>query len=62
MTGFDKSPLSRGLHIGAHGGRHDWYTNPTTKQSQPVPRYHEINKNLAKFILKKLTNAKTHRH
>ncbi|MBN1999510.1 type II toxin-antitoxin system HicA family toxin [candidate division KSB1 bacterium] len=29
------------------GGAHDWYTNPDTKRSQPVPRYVEINENLA---------------
>ena len=40
-----------------NGGRPDWYTNPATKQSQPVPRHNEINENLAKSILKKLTNA-----
>ncbi|MCX5845122.1 MAG: type II toxin-antitoxin system HicA family toxin [Deltaproteobacteria bacterium] len=22
-----------------HGGRHDWYQNPETKISQPVPRH-----------------------
>ena len=22
-----------------HGGKHDWYMNPKTKQSQPVPRH-----------------------
>ena len=38
-----------------HGGRHDWYVNPVTKQSQPVPRHNEINENLAKSIIKKLT-------
>lgn len=38
-----------------HGGSHDWYTNPRTKQSQPVPRHIEINENLAKSILKKLS-------
>jgi predicted RNA binding protein YcfA (HicA-like mRNA interferase family) len=37
-----------------HGGAHDWYTNPRTKRSQPVPRHAEINENLAKAILKKL--------
>jgi mRNA interferase HicA len=37
-----------------HGAQHDWYTNPVTKQSQPVPRHNEINENLAKSILKKL--------
>ncbi len=38
-----------------HGGSHDWYTNPQTKQSQPVPRHAEINENLAKHIIKKLS-------
>ena len=37
-----------------HGGRHDWYRNPRTGISQPVPRHREINENLAKHILKKL--------
>jgi len=26
-----------------HGGRHDWYQNPQTGESQPVPRHVEIN-------------------
>jgi predicted RNA binding protein YcfA (HicA-like mRNA interferase family) len=25
-----------------HGGRHDWYRNPVTGMSQPVPRHREI--------------------
>jgi predicted RNA binding protein YcfA (HicA-like mRNA interferase family) len=37
-----------------HGGNHDWYSNPQTKQSQPVPRHQEINELLAKSIIKKL--------
>jgi len=37
-----------------HGGRHDWYHNPRTGVSQPIPRHREINENLAKHILKKL--------
>ena len=40
-----------------HGGSHDWYTNPLTKQSQPVPRHTEINDNLAKHIIKKLSSS-----
>ena len=40
-----------------NGGRHDWYTNPGSKQSQPVPRHNEINENLAKSIIKKLSGA-----
>jgi mRNA interferase HicA len=37
-----------------HGGKHDWYCNPQTGASQPVPRHREVNENLAKHILKKL--------
>lgn len=39
-----------------HGSKHDWYSNPETKQSQPVPRHNEINEHLAKAIIKKLSN------
>ena len=38
-----------------HGGNHDWYQNPKTKVCQPIPRHREINENLAKHIIKKLT-------
>jgi len=37
-----------------HGGKHDWYQNPKTKISQPIPRHKEINEYLAKHILKML--------
>jgi predicted RNA binding protein YcfA (HicA-like mRNA interferase family) len=37
-----------------HGGRHDWYQNPKTKASQPVPRHREIQDTLAKHIIKML--------
>jgi predicted RNA binding protein YcfA (HicA-like mRNA interferase family) len=37
-----------------HGGKHDWYRNPKTGVSQPVPRHREINETLAKHILKKI--------
>ncbi|KHG43145.1 MAG: type II toxin-antitoxin system HicA family toxin [Nostocales cyanobacterium LacPavin_0920_SED1_MAG_38_18] len=40
-----------------HGGNHDWYQNPLTKVSQPIPRHREINDNLAKHILKMLQNS-----
>ncbi|MTJ09442.1 type II toxin-antitoxin system HicA family toxin [Anabaena sp. UHCC 0253] len=40
-----------------HGGNHDWYQNPITKVSQPIPRHREINENLAKHILKILQNT-----
>jgi len=37
-----------------HGKRHDWYQNPETKMSQPIPRHIEIKDTLAKHILKML--------
>ena len=37
-----------------HGKKHDWYQNPATKISQPIPRHTEINENLAKHIIKVL--------
>jgi len=40
-----------------HGGKHDWYHNPRTKISQPVPRHKEINEYLAKHIIKMLKNT-----
>jgi len=39
-----------------HGGKHDWYQNPNTGASQPVPRHREINERLAQHILKFLSN------
>ena len=39
-----------------HGGKHDWYHNPRTKISQPVPRHREINEYLAQHIIKMLKN------
>jgi len=39
-----------------HGGRHDWYQNPKTTVSPPIPRHREITDNLAKHILKMLSN------
>lgn len=37
-----------------HGAKHDWYQNPNTRVSQPVPRHREIKDHLAKHILKML--------
>jgi mRNA interferase HicA len=39
-----------------HGAKHDWYTNPQTGISQPVPRHREINEHLARKIIKTLQN------
>ena len=43
-----------GCLLARHGRRHDWYTNPQTKASQPVPRHTEINEHLARHIIRKL--------
>jgi mRNA interferase HicA len=45
---------AEGCELVRHGGRHDWFRNPRTGISQPVPRHREIDENLAKHILKKL--------
>jgi mRNA interferase HicA len=45
---------SLGCVLIRHGAKHDWYQNPDTKISQPVPRHREIIDSLAKYILKKL--------
>ena len=37
-----------------HGAKHDWYHNPSTGVSQPVPRHREIKEHLAKHIIKML--------
>jgi len=37
-----------------HGKRHDWYQNPRTRVSQPIPRHREIGDSLAKHIIKML--------
>jgi predicted RNA binding protein YcfA (HicA-like mRNA interferase family) len=45
---------SMGCVFVRHGGAHDWYTNHSSKVSQPVPRHNEINENLAKSIINKM--------
>lgn len=45
-----------GCELIRHGGKHDWYRNPNTGFSQPIPRHREIKEFLAKQILKKLAN------
>jgi mRNA interferase HicA len=40
-----------------HGAKHDWYTNPTTSISQPVPRHREIKEYVARRIIQMLGNG-----
>ncbi|MCI0464848.1 MAG: type II toxin-antitoxin system HicA family toxin [Gemmataceae bacterium] len=37
-------------------GKHDWYRNPQTGISQPVPRHREIKEHLARHIIKMLSS------
>ncbi len=43
---------SFGCVLVRHGGKHDWYRNPNTGVSQPVPRHREIGESLARKILR----------
>jgi len=45
---------SMGCVLIRRGGKHDWYQNPVTRASQPIPRHKEIAGPLAKHILKML--------
>ena len=49
-----KKLKSMGCVFIRHGGKHDWYQNPQSKVSQPVPRHNEIRESLAKHIIKML--------
>jgi mRNA interferase HicA len=44
-----------------NGAKHDWYQNPLTKVSQPVPRHREIKEHLARHIIRLLGNDDHHR-
>jgi predicted RNA binding protein YcfA (HicA-like mRNA interferase family) len=50
-----RSIESAGAAFIRHGGKHDWYQNPTTKVCQPVPRHKEINERLAQHIIRMLS-------
>ena len=48
-----------GCEFVRHGRKHDWYRNPTTGISQPIPRHREIKDRLARHIIKMLSNPST---
>jgi len=50
-----KTLESKGCVFVRHGGNHDWYKNPQTGQSQPIPRHKEIEDGLGKIIIKRLS-------
>ena len=43
--------MPRTSSLGWPGRRHDWYQNPKTNISQPIPRHREIKEYLAKHII-----------
>ena len=45
-----------GCDLIRHGGKHDFYRNPATGVSQPVPRHREIKESLARKIIRMLSN------
>ena len=54
-----KTIESSGCVLIRHGARHDWYRNPDTGVSQPVPRHREIKERLARHIIKMLSGDDT---
>jgi mRNA interferase HicA len=50
-----KAIEASGCVLVRHGGRHDWYRNPATGVSQPVPRHREVKEPLARRIIRMLT-------
>ena len=43
-----------GCELVRHGGKHDFYRQPATGKSQPVPRHREINEQLARKVIRYL--------
>jgi predicted RNA binding protein YcfA (HicA-like mRNA interferase family) len=56
-TDLIKQLSEMGCLLIRHGGRHDWYRNPNTGMSQPVPRHKEIKEPLARHIIKMLSDV-----
>ncbi|MEX0670142.1 MAG: type II toxin-antitoxin system HicA family toxin [Pirellulales bacterium] len=50
-----KAIEANGCVLVRHGGRHDWYRNPVTGVSQPVPRHRDVKEPLARRIIRMLT-------
>ena len=50
-----------GFSFARHGGNHDIYRNPTTRQSIPIKR-HDFNENDLKYIEKEINQSKKGRN
>jgi predicted RNA binding protein YcfA (HicA-like mRNA interferase family) len=46
-----KTIKSNGCVFVRHGGNHDWYKNPHSEKSQPIPRHTEIEDSLARRMM-----------
>ena len=49
-----RAPAGFGSTLVRHGAKHDWYRNPATGVSQPVPRHREPKEPLARQIIRML--------
>jgi predicted RNA binding protein YcfA (HicA-like mRNA interferase family) len=58
-TDLIKTIEGMGCVLVRHGGKHDWYRNPATGVSQPVPRHRELKEHLARRIIKMLSSDVT---
>jgi mRNA interferase HicA len=56
-----RSIEASGCVLVRQGGRHEWYRNPVTGVSQPVPRHREIKEPLARRIIRLLTESSKER-
>ncbi len=56
-TELVKQLTAMGCVLLRHGSRHDWYHNPVSKVSQPVPRHSDIKETLAKHIIRMLKST-----
>jgi mRNA interferase HicA len=56
-TDLLKTLADAGCVLVRHGRKHDWFRNPATGVSQPVPRHGEIKEQLARHIIRMLENA-----
>jgi predicted RNA binding protein YcfA (HicA-like mRNA interferase family) len=57
-TDLIKKLTRMGCELVRHGGKHDWYRNSSTGNSQPVPRHREIKESLARHIIKQLSDPR----
>jgi len=60
-TDLIKTIEEMGCVLIRHGRKHDWYRNPNTGVSQPVPRHRDLKERLAEHILRMLASPQQSR-